>query len=165
MLVILNIYRHLYWYHKFLKRTIHLRILFYTWDFSGVLSFQDSIFHLREHVHCLGSQGRKNFPWQPGSTGKNNQDVTWCHKLLTMFSATWTCQLLSQQRKLSVMERTLNLESEHLSVSLCLLLLSLRPWTSHSTSQGLNFLSTNCPTYPPQEASLEHWCLGYHLKG
>lgn len=38
--------------------------------------------------------------------------------LMTMCSVMWPCQLLNQQRKVSVMERTLNLESGHLSVSL-----------------------------------------------
>lgn len=37
---------------------------------------------------------------------------------LTTFSATWPGQQLNQQRKLSVMESTLNSESEHLSGSL-----------------------------------------------
>lgn len=46
VLVILNIYRHLYLDHKFLNRTIHLRFYFIPRAFWSS-SFQGSLFHLR----------------------------------------------------------------------------------------------------------------------
>lgn len=46
VLVILNIYRHLYLYHKFLNRTIHLRFYF-TPRASWNSSFRGFVFHLR----------------------------------------------------------------------------------------------------------------------
>lgn len=84
-------------------------------------------------------------------------------QLMTMFSVMWPCQLLNQQRKVSVMERTLNLESGHLSVSLI-----STSSCFFDLANSFNFLPPAFPfnTYPTilKKWSLEHQCLGDHQR-
>lgn len=123
-----------------------------------------------ERVHSLPGFRREKEPWQPGSTGKKiikmSPDATsWplCSQPCGPASC-WT----SRGKKVNVMERTLNVESGHvsqrlISTSSCI----------HDPGQVVQLLTTWVPSHPAfnacptvlREWSFEHWCSGDGQRG
>lgn len=165
--MILHIYRHLYLHHQRQNGTAHI-LLFSTWGFLESFHFR-ALFSIWDSAFTAWVQKGERTLATRYNWEKNHQDVTWCHKLTTMFSAVWPCQLLNQQRKESQChgKNTKCGVRTRESASNFYLLLHSWPWASRSTSYHLGSLPppfNACPTVL-REWSFEHWCSGDGQRG